>query len=101
MSTDLQNITQDLNLVNGGDCSRSRAAAGYTRPKTRGELRDRLKAGEECEVVASNADTTCTLLQVLEFYQDKDYGVRLSENRGWAVFFPYNTEPTRSRGADS
>lgn len=56
----------------------------YVRPATRGELRDMLREGIACEVVASNVETTSTLLRGwLEF---GTFTVRPSENPGWAVF---------------
>lgn len=58
----------------------------YHRPKTRGELRDKLKAGIPCEVVGTNAGFTTMMLESwLEF---KDFTVRMSENAGWVVFEP-------------
>lgn len=56
---------------------------GYTRPKTRGELRDLLKDGTPCEVVSSNVSITSTLLKCLDF---DSFTVRPSETPGWSVF---------------
>ncbi len=58
----------------------------YTRPTTRGELRDRLVLGETCEVVTSNAEITSIMLQGwLEF---NDFTVRPSHNEGWSLYEP-------------
>jgi len=58
----------------------------YARPKTRGELRDKLQEGIECEVVASNVSITNILLS--GWMDFKTYKVRPSENEGWAVYYP-------------
>jgi len=64
--------------------SASALVAGYARPKTRGELRDLLKSGVNCEVPTSNVEITSMLLRTwLEF---ESFTVRLSENSGWSVF---------------
>jgi hypothetical protein len=58
----------------------------YCRPKTRGELRDKLAQGVTCEVVGDNALITSVLLKGwLRF--DK-FDVKRSKNSGWALFVP-------------
>ena len=59
----------------------------YHRPKTRGELRDKIKEGVECEVVGDNTGTTVSLLNILDFEWGVDYDIKFSENAGWAVFY--------------
>lgn len=66
----------------------SMAGSAYCRPKTRGELRDKLKEGVSCEVVASNAGITVAMLSWLNYWMTEDYRVRKSENDGWALFVP-------------
>jgi len=58
----------------------------YHRPKTRGELKTKILEGVECEVVASNVETTNIFLDGWLDMEDK-YDVRLSENKGWAIYF--------------
>ena len=60
----------------------------YHRPKTRGELKDKLKEGVECEVVTTNASVTMHLLAWLDLWNDEHYTIRQSENEGWSVFVP-------------
>lgn len=56
------------------------------RPETRGELRDRLKNGERCEVAFYVAESTVLMLHGwLEFH---DFDIRLSPNQGWVIFEP-------------
>jgi len=70
----------------------SKKSNTYFRPKTRGELRDKLKNGVVCEVVAHNAGFTKLMLNGwLEF---KDFTIRLSENIGWSVFEPTKLSKT-------
>ena len=58
----------------------------YLRPKTRGELRDKLKEGVSCEVVSYNAEFTSLLIQGwLEF---DNFTMTPSHNVGWTVFVP-------------
>lgn len=58
----------------------------YLRPKTRGELRDALKKGITCEIVASNQEITDICLKWwLNF---SDYTVVKSENKGWCLYVP-------------
>ncbi len=60
--------------------------ANYFRPKTRGELKEKLRSGIACEVVSSNVSITSLLLRGwLEF---DGFTVRQSENEGWSVFEP-------------
>lgn len=56
----------------------------YIRPKTRGELRDLLKADVACEVVTDVVPMTEILLR--GWLQFPYYTVRPSENEGWSVF---------------
>ena len=60
--------------------------ANYFRPKTRGELKEKLRSGIPCEVVSSNVSITSLLLRGwLEF---DGFTVRPSENEHWSVFEP-------------
>jgi hypothetical protein len=60
------------------------------RPKTRGELLDKLKAGVPCEVVSRLASMTDIMLRGwLEF---EDYIITSSENPGWSIFVPQKKE---------
>jgi hypothetical protein len=54
------------------------------RPKTRGELRNRLANGEICEVVSSNVDITSILLR--GWLQFNNFAVEPSDNIGWSLF---------------
>ena len=56
------------------------------RPKTRGELRDMLARGEECEVVTSNVAITRLMLH--SWLRFTAFTVRPSENEGWSMFVP-------------
>lgn len=60
----------------------------YHRPKTRGELRDKLKEGITCEVVASDTNITSHALAWLDLWENVDYWVRSSKNEGWDLFVP-------------
>jgi len=62
------------------------AHRSWVRPTTRGELRDRLKRGETCEVVSGNATTTSMMLR--GWLQFNGFTVRQSENEGWSLFEP-------------
>jgi hypothetical protein len=64
----------------------SSAPACWARPRTRGELRDRLARGETCEVVTSNATITSMMLR--GWLQFNGFTVRPSENEGWSLFEP-------------
>jgi len=55
------------------------------RPKTRGELIDCLKRGVECEIVASNEQTTNIVLDGWLNFAGK-YKTRPSENVGWIIY---------------
>lgn len=58
----------------------------YTRPKTRGELRDKLKAGMTCEIPSYLASMTSIMLRGwLEF---EDFTTMPSENKGRTLFLP-------------
>lgn len=66
----------------------------YYRPSTRGELRDKLLEGVECEVAASASEMTVVMLQNwLNFY---GFEVADSPNAGWMLYKPsiIGTEPT-------
>lgn len=58
----------------------------FVRPLTRGELRDRLNAGERCEVAASTAEITAILLE--GWLGVKSFCVTKSPNSGWVIFGP-------------
>jgi hypothetical protein len=58
--------------------------AGYARPRTRGELRDLLNSGTDCEVVSSVAPMTGIML--MGWLNFPGFVVRPSENEGWSVF---------------
>jgi len=59
---------------------------GYYRPQTRGELRDKLKEGVQCEVVTDSvAFTKIALAGWLDF---DAFTIHPSENTGWMVFSP-------------
>ena len=55
------------------------------RPKTRGELLDKLKQGIKCEVVASNEGITSILLDGWLKFAGK-YKTYPSENIGWVIY---------------
>jgi len=57
---------------------------GYARPRTRGELRDLLNSGVQCEVVSSVAEITESML--IGWLKTPKFTVRPSENVGWSVF---------------
>jgi hypothetical protein len=56
------------------------------RPKTRGELVERLHAGETCEVVADNAEITD--LMIRGWLNPPSYTIIPSLNPSWALFRP-------------
>jgi len=56
-----------------------------SRPKTRGELLDKLKLGIKCEVIASNAEFTKICLDGWLKFEGK-YKVSPSHNTGWVIF---------------
>jgi len=56
----------------------------YCRPRTRGELMNKLSDGIDCEVAADVAEMTASMLRGwLEF---KEFTVRPSCNKGWMIF---------------
>ena len=58
----------------------------YARPTTRGELRDKLRDGIACEIVADCAEMTVIMLRGwLEF---DAFSVQPSHNAGWTLFLP-------------
>ena len=61
-------------------------SAGWVRPTTKGELRDRLKDGETCEVATMAAEMAAIGLRGwLEF---DAFTMRPSDNAGWTLFEP-------------
>lgn len=58
------------------------------RPKTRGELRDKLMAGEKCEVAGDVADITAIMLG--GWLNFNNFTVKDSETPGWVIFEPMN-----------
>jgi hypothetical protein len=57
----------------------------YFRPKTRGELKDKIKEGVECEVASFVVEMNNMLLTGwLDF---KDFKTRPSENEGWTIYY--------------
>jgi hypothetical protein len=64
----------------------SRSMNRLVRPLTRGELRDRLQAGETCEVAAHVAEMTAIVLT--GWLQFDQFNVDPSENEGWVLFVP-------------
>lgn len=63
----------------------------YARPKTRGELSDKLKAGIECEVVDSGTEMTQAMLDGW-LGCSGTYRIRRSENDGYLIYFPIEEE---------
>jgi hypothetical protein len=55
------------------------------RPKTRGELLDKLKEGIKCEVVVSNEEITSILLDGWLKFKGK-YKTYPSHNLGWVIY---------------
>jgi hypothetical protein len=66
-------------------CFKNIANKEYYRPKTRGELRDKIREGIKCEVVADNESTTSMLLDGWLDFKGK-YKTYPSENKGWIVY---------------
>ncbi len=58
----------------------------YCRPKTRGELRDKLKDGITCEVAEYVAESTAILLD--GWLNFDDFSINNSDNQGWVLFVP-------------
>lgn len=58
------------------------------RPKTRGELYDKIKEGVKCEVVASNEAFTSLALQSLAIIKKEGLKFKTSpsKNIGWVIF---------------
>lgn len=48
----------------------------YFRPKTRGELYERLQNGEKCEVVSSQRELTPPLLQSLAIFKKEELKIK-------------------------
>jgi len=88
--------TPDMSTTNK---TSARVGCGrLVRPRTRGELRDRLKAGESCEVAAHVAEMTAIVLSGwLKFDR---FNVDQSPNAGWVIFSP-NAADDRRRAHDS
>jgi hypothetical protein len=59
--------------------------SNFFRPKTRGELLDKLKEGIKCEVVASNEEITSILLDGWLKFAGK-YKTYPSSNEGWVIY---------------
>lgn len=57
----------------------------FHRPKTRGELLEKLKEGVRCEVVATNMEITNFLLDGWLKFEGK-YRTLWSPNRGWVIY---------------
>lgn len=57
----------------------------FHRPKTRGELLEKLKEGVRCEVVASNMEITNICLDGWLKFEGK-YRTLWSPNRGWVIY---------------
>ena len=57
----------------------------FHRPKTRGELLEKLKEGVRCEVVASNMEITNLLLDGCLKFEGK-YRNLWSPNIGWVIY---------------
>ena len=62
------------------------------RPTTRGQLRNKLAKGIQCEVVASVAEMTAIMLRGWLNFQD--FTVHPSKNDGWVIFAP-ETSPAK------
>ncbi len=58
----------------------------YCRPKTRGELRDKLKEGISCEVAGFVVPMTKIMLE--GWLGFSDFTVQNSYNQGWKIFIP-------------
>jgi hypothetical protein len=60
----------------------------YLRPKTRGELYEKLQEGIECEVVSSQRLITPPMLQSLSIIKKESLkiDIRLSKNIGWDIY---------------
>jgi hypothetical protein len=60
----------------------------FVRPLTRGELAQRLKAGECCEVVGYVEEMTSIMLR--GWLDMEDFTVTQSSNPGWVIYRPNN-----------
>ena len=60
----------------------------YPRPKTRGELVNKLREGVACEVAATTAEITSIMLK--GFLEFSDFKVMGPVNGGWVLFQPTN-----------
>ena len=56
----------------------------YSRPATRGELRDKIEKGISCEVASYTAEMTTTMLR--GWLGCDNFKTYPSENEGWTVF---------------
>lgn len=58
------------------------------RPKTRGELYDKIKEGIKCEVVASNESFTSLALQTIAIIKKEGFKFKTSpsKNIGWVIY---------------
>jgi hypothetical protein len=63
------------------------------RPRTRGELKQRLSRGESCEVASHAVEITEIMLRGWQCYGD--FAVRKSENEGWSIFEPIKQETAK------
>ena len=69
--------------TSNAECSQSH---NWTRPSTRGELRDCLERGETCEVAEHVAEMTATMLR--GWLKFNSFIIRPSNNKGWTLFEP-------------
>lgn len=60
----------------------------YFRPKTRGELRQKLKEKIKCEVPSNNEEITSLLLKSLDILNNEsvEFTTYLSPNSGWIIY---------------
>lgn len=66
-------------------CNDANTLSAVFRPKTRGELLNKLKQGIKCEVVASNEEITSICLDGWLKFAGK-YKTYPSENVGWVIY---------------
>lgn len=77
MNTDKQQNDRDApGVVSQTPC--------YARPRTRGELAEKLRAGTPCEVAGSAV--SFTIIALRDWLNFDRFSVRPSENKGWCVF---------------
>lgn len=62
------------------------AKGSALRPKTRGELRDAINAGQACEVPDCGIEMTVILLK--SWLACENFTVEKSTNDGWVLFLP-------------